>query len=364
MAASQQIERFGQHLIVGISGTTLDDSDKKLLSDLKPVGVILYGKNFRHGSHYEVWLQSLKELIDQIRQYAERDNMFINIDHEGGTVIRPPMPITRFPHAYLIRQRAKEVAQAMSVELKSLGVNVSWAPVADIYSNPTNPIIGPRAFATNPEDTAVFVKEFYLGLKDSGIVGCAKHFPGHGDTSKDSHLELPVLHLTPEELRNRELIPFKALIDEGVPMIMTAHILFPKIDADVPATLSKTILTDMLRQELGFKGVVVSDDLDMKAVSDMYTQTGTIARTFNAGCDLLIVSRNINSLSVERTYYIAEDFINCLGNGSLEESVVEAANARIETLLAATPQYEVGLLDKDILQKHAELAIDCCFSGE
>lgn len=355
-----QLERFGHHLILGISGITLSSDDKRALSELKPIGVIFFAKNFRHGTHYQVWLETFKELIDQVRQYAERDSMFVTLDHEGVSVIRTPLPITRFPHGFLLHSLAYEVAKATAVELKSLGINVSWSPVADIFSNPGNPIIGPRAFDTTPLGAAQAVSDYYRGLKESGINGCAKHFPGHGDTSQDSHIELPRLDLTVEDLRNREFIPFQALLKEQIPMIMTAHILFPKIDA-VPATLSQTILNDVLRQELGFEGVIVSDDLDMKAVSDMFMKTGTVTKAFNAGCDLFIISRNINSSSLERTYTIAQDFSDSLDNGSLDESVVAASKTRIDRLLEVTPQYIVYCLDKNTLLKHAELAIACNF---
>ena len=356
-----QLERFGHHLILGISGTTLSDDDKRALRELKPIGVIFFAKNFRQGTHYQVWLESFKKLIDQVREYAERDLMFLTVDHEGGSVIRTPMPITRFPHPFLLGTLTIEVAKATALELKSLGINVSWSPVADIFSNPENPVIGPRAFGTTAQTAAQNACDYYLGLKESGILGCAKHFPGHGDTSQDSHIELPTLNLTVEDLRSRELIPFQSLIEQQIPMIMTAHILFPQIDADVPATLSNSILNDILRKELKFEGVIVSDDLDMKAVSDMFMKTGTVAKAFNAGCDLFIVSRNINSSSLERTYAIAQDFSHSLDNGSLDESVVAAAKARIEKVLEVTPQYIVHNLDEDTLLRHAKLAIACNF---
>lgn len=361
MAVLQTLQRFGHHLILGISGTTLSDEDKRALSELKPVGIIFFGKNFLDATPYEVWLESFKDLNDQIRQYTERDSIFMTLDHEGGRVVRTPLPITRFPHALLLRSQSHKVAKATAIELKSLGINLSWAPVADIFSHPQNPVIGPRAFGNTPETAAQGACDYFLGLQESGILGCAKHFPGHGDTSKDSHIELPILNLTREDLRIRELIPFKALIEARVPLIMTAHILFPKIDPDVPATLSQAILKSILREELGFEGVVVSDDLDMKAVSDMFAKSGTVAQAFGAGCDLFIVSRNINSSSIERTYKIAEDFADSLNNGSLDESVVEAAKSRIEKLLAVTPQYIVHALDKNTLLQHAELAIACSF---
>jgi beta-N-acetylhexosaminidase len=360
--AVSQLAAFGNHLLIGISGTKLNDDDKKLLSELKPIGIVFYGKNFQTASHYEVWLQTFKELNAQIREYAERDRMLMTLDHEGGRVHRPPFPITRFPEAYLLQSDAREVAAAAAIELKSMGINVSWSPVADIYSNPNNPIIGTRAMGINPESAGVFACEYLAGLRDIGVIGCAKHFPGHGDTSTDSHLELPVLNLTAYELETRELIPFQALITAQVPMVMTAHILFPKIDGNVPATLSKTILTGILREELGFTGVIVSDDLDMKAVADMYSQSGTVSKTFNAGCDLFMVSRNLPSSSMDRTIAIAQDFSNSIRNGILDATIVEAAKTRIDKLLALAPQYSVELLDKATLQKHAELAISCAFT--
>ncbi|MEH2116761.1 glycoside hydrolase family 3 protein [Nostoc sp.] len=362
MPISQQLKRFGHHLILGISSTTLSDDDKRALNELRPIGVIFFAKNFLDGTPYELWLESFKDLNSQIREYTERDSMFVTLDHEGGRVIRTPLPITRFPHALLLRSHAREVAKATSVELKSLGINLSWAPVADVFSHPNNPVIGPRAFGNTPDSATQGACDYYLGLRESGILGCAKHFPGHGDTSNDSHIELPILSLTLKDLRLRELIPFKALIELQIPLIMTAHILFPKIDADVPATLSEAILKTILREELGFKGVVVSDDLDMKAISDMFTKAGTVARSFHAGCDLFIVSRNINSSSIERTYQIAEDFLDSLSKGSLDESVVEAARERIDKLLALTPQYPIYALDKSILLEHAQLAIASSYS--
>ncbi|MFN7503160.1 MAG: glycoside hydrolase family 3 N-terminal domain-containing protein, partial [Dolichospermum sp.] len=191
MSIFQSSPSFGNHLILGISGTTLNDDDKRVLNELKPIGVIFFGKNFLDGVPYAIWLEKFKNLIDEIRQYTERDLMFTTLDHEGGRVVRTPLPITRFPHAYLLQSHAFEVAKATARELKSLGINLSWSPVADIFSNPQNLVIGPRAFGITPEKTSQCVREYYQGLREEGILGCAKHFPGHGDTSTDSHLELP-----------------------------------------------------------------------------------------------------------------------------------------------------------------------------
>lgn len=355
--AKRQIKSFGQHLLIGLAGTHLSDDDKRLLADLSPVGIVFYLKNFRYDAPYSEWVESFGELLTQTREYAERSTMLMTLDHEGGRVHRTPPPLTRFPHALLYGKQAHQVAYATGLELKSIGINVSWSPDADVFSNPSNPIIGPRAFAAEPSVAGERAREYLQGLSEAGVIGCAKHFPGHGDTTTDSHLELPVLNLTLEELSDRELVPFQTLIGAQVPMVMTAHILFPQIDPQVPATLSPKILQDILRSQLNYQGVIVSDDLDMNAVAKMYTNKGTVARTFNAGCDLLMVSRNLPSSNVERVYAIAEDFVESLSNGFLAEETVTKASDRVQSLLDKTPQYEVKCLDRQILLNHAELAL-------
>jgi hypothetical protein len=171
MSISQLSQSFGNHLILGISGTSLNDDDKRALNELKPIGVIFFAKNFLDGVKYPVWLEQFKNLIDEVRQYTERDSIFTTLDHEGGRVVRTPLPITRFPQAYLLQSHAYEVAKATALELKSLGINLSWSPVADIFSNPQNPIIGARAFGITPETTSEAVGEYYRGLREEGILG-------------------------------------------------------------------------------------------------------------------------------------------------------------------------------------------------
>ncbi len=362
MADSEKTKQLGQHLLIGVSGTSLSDADKRLLANLSPVGIVFFQKNFRYDAPYEEWVESFGNLLVQVREYAERERMLMTLDHEGGRVHRTPPPLTRFPHAFLMGSQAREVAKATGTELKSIGINVSWSPDADIFSHPENPIIGPRAFATEPELAGERARDYLQGLKDVGIIGCAKHFPGHGDTDTDSHRELPVLNLTIEQLYQRELIPFQTLIAAQVPIMMTAHILFPKIDPQVPATLSQFILRDLLRSQLGYQGVIVSDDVDMDAVAKMYANRGTVAHTFNAGCDLLMVSQNLPASNPERIYAIAQDFAASMDNGILATETVMAARDRIDSLLANTPQYPVHCLDKNTLLHHAELALDVCFA--
>ncbi|MFM1847679.1 MAG: hypothetical protein RL417_1153, partial [Pseudomonadota bacterium] len=268
-------EYFGNHIVIGLSGTTLDDSDKRMLAKVKPAGVLLLKRNFDHGSSYEAWLPKLRKLLEDVRNYAEREDIFVTIDHEGGRVCRTPAPITAFPPPLKYGARAAEVGSAIGIELASIGVNVDWAPLADIHSNPTNPVIGDRSFGSDPEMVGRYAVSFAQGLMSHGVLGCAKHFPGHGDTTVDSHLELPTLDLSAEELRNRELRPFRALIDIDIPFVMTAHILFPKIDPRFPATLSKKILGSLLRDGMGFQNIVIGDDLDMKAIAERFQASET-----------------------------------------------------------------------------------------
>ena len=332
-SVDQELSSYGHHFIVGISGPTLSDADKRFLSMLKPGGILLLGRNFDHTSPYEVWIEKLRELIRGVKQYTERSELLITLDHEGRRVTRTPAPITVFPNARKFAPRAAEVARIHARELRTLGVNLSWAPVADVDSNPNNPIIGERAFGDTPDKVARFAREYLEALEAEGILGCAKHFPGHGDTSTDSHLELPVVDITEYELLSRELPPFQALVEAGVSFVMTAHILYPQIDPDRPATMSSRILDGILRKQLGFDRVVVSDDLDMSAVSDRFAGSGTaITEAFNAGCDMFIVARNKvvqDQSAPDRAILSAQFIADAVQSGALSEARLQKAFERI-----------------------------------
>jgi len=356
LAESELID-FGHHLILGISGPTLSEEDKEVLESVRPVGVLLLARNFRHGLPYESWLESLKTLLVDIKRYTGRAAMFISLDHEGGGVVRTPHPITRFPYASVLRGRAFEVAQATARELLSLGVNVSWAPVADVHSNPHNPIIGVRAFSSKPHEVAEYAGAYARGLAEAGVIGCAKHFPGHGDTSTDSHLELPVLPISRETLLQRELVPFIALCRQKIPMVMTAHVLFPAIDPVEPATFSRTLIAELLRGELGYEGIIVSDDLEMRAISRRIEQDGAIAEPFSAGCDMAIVARYLQP-KIDHVLAMAQSFSKNVRESSGFFESISASRKRIDTLLRATPMPTVEQLSKEILEDHARLAIE------
>lgn len=327
----------GAHFIVGLSGDRLNATDKKVLTELKPAGILLLGRNFSQSNN---WLELLKDLIDESRELTERQDLLVTLDHEGGRVHRTPAPITHFPSPRAYKTKAREVAQAMGVELRALGVNLSWAPLCDIDSNPKNPIIGERAFGSDPESVIKPALEFMEGLLAEGIIPCAKHFPGHGDTSTDSHLELPVVNKSLRELEELELKPFKALCEAQVPMIMTAHVLFPKIDPKNPATLSPTLLKHILRDTWNYEGVIVSDDLEMLAVADRFKRKGAIIDALNAGCDMFISARHNDSMHVLE---LAKEL----------EVDLESSLKRISELIKNyANSYEVEALTKDVLDRH------------
>jgi len=239
----------------------------------------------------------------------------------------------------------------MAVELRSLGVNVSWLPLADINWNSANPVIGERAFGETVADVVTPAVECARTLLEEGILSCAKHFPGHGGTSADSHHELPVLNLTAAELEARDLEPFRALCEVAVPFVMTAHILFPQIDPDLPATLSRKILHHYLRDLWGYDGIVISDDLDMDAVSQRFTKDDAAALAIQAGCDMFIVAQR-----PARAFELCKDMLRSVQDGKLSEERLHRSFRRVKNLLRNTKRHTPHILDEAIRSKHAELS--------
>lgn len=347
---------YGIHFAIGLQPSpTLTDHDRRLLETLRPAGIILFKPNFDHDAPYEQWLGTLRQLIDDARSAIGRDRIMVAIDHEGGRVIRTPAPITHFAYAREWVDKAGDVARAMAIELRSLGMNVTFAPVVDIHSNPDNPVIGPRAFATTPAQVTSAAMKYIRAVEDEGLLSCPKHFPGHGDTAVDSHHGLPVVEYDLDELRQRELLPFKAMIDQAnVRLIMTSHILFPKIDPGVPATMSTRIVRDLLRKEMGFDGVVVTDDIGMGAVRDMFDKPETVENMMNATTDLIDICAY--GTDTARSVQIA-DFITAGAKaGRIDRAALDESRARIEKLLNDLPQPPVERLDDAVFARHAAIA--------
>lgn len=354
-SAGRDIASVGHHFFIGLQpGAALTDHDKRLLSALRPAGVILFKRNFEAGLGYDDWLERHARLITDVRGCVGRDELFIAIDHEGGSIVRPPRPITVFPQAADWTDRSFEVAEAMGTELASLGVNVSFAPVLDVDSNPKNPVIGRRAFGTTPPPVIESACRFVDGIERAGVLACGKHFPGHGDTETDSHFELPVLDADLATIRARELVPFEALVRHGIGMIMTAHILFPRIEPETPATMSRDLIEGVLRREMGFDGVVTSDDIGMHAVSRLFESPEATVRTINAGCDLIMVCSHRTDTA--RAYGFAEAILDGLRRGEIAEATLAASFERVERLLARAPCHAVRRLPDETLAGHAALA--------
>jgi beta-N-acetylhexosaminidase len=278
----------GLHFLIGLQPSpALTEHDRALLADVRPAGITLFKGNFDRDQPEAVWRARLADLLKRAQDAIGREKILVALDHEGGRVHRTPAGVTHFPAARAYADRAEEVAKIMAAELHAIGVNFILAPVCDIDSNAANPVIGDRSFGVDVETVTRAALAFLHGLDASGVIGCAKHFPGHGDTDVDSHHALPRLPFSAEDLAARELLPFKALIDAGVPAVMTAHILFPALAGDLPATLSPEILTGLLRNQLGFTGVIVSDDLGMKAIAPWFEAPEAAVQAVSAGCDLL-----------------------------------------------------------------------------
>lgn len=347
---------FGHRFIVEPAAAVLSAAERDLLSELRPAGVMFRKRNFLADVPYEEWLPAYRRLVEEIRQAVGREHLILCIDHEGGRVIRPPEPVTRFPYAAHWCDRTVEVARAMAIELRSLGINVMFGPVADIHSNPQNPVINERAFGRTAEEVLAGALPFADTIMQCGLSVCPKHFPGHGDTQQDSHHMLPVVDVTLAELRARELIPFRKIIDRGVPMMMTAHLLLPQIDPDLPATFSRALLVDLLRGELGFRGVVIADALGMAAVWDKVRTSEGLLAALHAELDLFLMGGDAVSIedAIDRSAAIAL----AAREQAIIREILERSRVRIETLLATLPQYAVEELPAETFAAHRQLAED------
>jgi len=346
---------FGHHFLVGLQPSpVLTDHDKRLLSALRPAGVVLFKDNFRHDLSYAEWLEIHARQVREVRECIGRERILVSIDHEGGRVLRTPEPITPFGPAALWADAARSVGGAMGRELRSLGVNLDFAPVADINLNRLNQVIGDRALGTDAETVAGHAQEFLDGLEAERVLGCIKHFPGHGATESDSHDELPVVTSPLEVLREREFVPFRRLIERGVDLVMTAHILFPGVDPDEPATLSRRILEDVLRGELGYDGAVVTDDIGMRAIAERFREPPTAALALASGCDLISICAFLADTSL--ALQIARNLCDSWSSGEIPTATLERSHGRIAALLERAPQHPVERLPVETLSEHRHLA--------
>ncbi len=288
------VEKFGQLLIIGIRGTSLTEDEAEFIVANNIGGVILFSRNIENPEQVHSLCRSIQSLRHKTR---DKLPLFIGVDQEGGRVARMKAPFTQWPPLSLIGKLdstsvAFKFALDMGTELRAVGINLDFAPCVDILTNPKNQVIGDRALSTDPEQVAKLASALVRGYIKSGIIPCAKHFPGHGNTLLDSHEDLPVEDVDIERLKNVELVPFKKVFRARLDMVMTAHIKFPKVDPQWPVTLSEKFLKGLLRQELRYRNIVISDDLDMQALSKNYPAAEIPVMALQAGCDILLYCNN------------------------------------------------------------------------
>jgi beta-N-acetylhexosaminidase len=307
MSPSALRREIGQLLIAGFKGVQVPPEMRALAREFGLGGVILFARNIAEAGQ-------VAELSYEASQLTPEAPLWISVDQEGGRVARLKAPFTEWPPMATLGRSgdsalAERFARAMAGELRAVGVTLDYAPVLDVHTNPKNPVIGDRALSDNAADVARLGAAIVRTLQAEGIAACGKHFPGHGDTSTDSHLELPIVEHPVERLREVEFLPFKAAIEAQVAAIMTAHVFMPAIDEQRPATLSEKVVTGLLRDELGYQGVILSDDLEMKAIASQYDVPSAAVLAVEAGCDGVLVCSgdyDVQAAALEALVYAVE----------------------------------------------------------
>lgn len=320
------VEKIGQMVIVGLEDGEMDDNAQEMIEKYKVGGFILFKRNIKDTKQTLNLLNSLKE--------ANAKNtfpLFLAVDEEGGRVTRMPDEFMKLPPNRIIgkinnEDFSYEIGSVIGEQLNSLGFNLDFAPVLDIDSNPKNPVIGDRAFGSNESIVSKLGIQTMKGIK-SHVISAVKHFPGHGDTSVDSHVGLPGVDYDLDRLKKFELVPFAKAIEEGADMVMVAHILLTQIDKENPATLSKTIITDILRGDLGFDGVVITDDMTMGAIIERYDIADAAVKSVMAGSDIILVCHDYTKQAK-----VIDAINSAVEDGVISEDVIDKSVYRILTL--------------------------------
>lgn len=341
LAAMTVEEKVGQLLIGGFEGTEIGDQATRLVQEYQVGGLILYGRNIAGAGQLVTLTNGLKALN------GDGIPLFLSIDQEGGGVDRMPPEVRRTPGAYCVGQTgsvpaAQSYGDVLAAECAAFGLNLDFAPVLDVWSNPGNTVIGQRAFSADARTVAGLGPAAARRMMDQGIIPAVKHFPGHGDTAVDSHVGLPVVDKSPEELEETELIPFRAAIqsagtDGQVPAVMVAHILLTQLDPERPASLSPAVVTGLLREELGFAGAVLTDDLTMGAVTQSYGLGEAAVLAVEAGCDILLVCHGPDSVPAVRTALLEAVASGRITAERLDESVYRILRLKTEYALTNEP---------------------------
>ena len=328
-ARADHVDRAAARLVaIGFDGPT-PTSEARALVDRGVRSVILFTRNAGPRDQVASTIAAIKALSDE--------PILVCVDQEGGRTVRftdgfmPPPPMREVGAGG--EEAAARIGDDLARDLRPVGVDLDLAPVVDVDSNPANPVIGSRSFGRDPELVARCGAALVRSLQAGGVAACAKHFPGHGDTDLDSHHDLPVLRHGRQRLEEVELVPFRAAIQAGVAAIMTTHVVFEELDPGVPATLSPAAIDGLLRHDLGFQGVVISDDLEMAAIADLEGLEGDLGeaavRSVLAGVDLLLCCHR-----PDRQGRAIDALADAIRQGRISEARVQASHRRLDRLFA------------------------------
>ncbi len=348
-------DKIGQMLMVGFYGLEAPEYLLEWLRQGRAGGIILFARNVESPAQLAHLTRSLHE--------AAKYPLLIGIDQEGGTVARLRQQFSESPGAMALSAAldgpalAERVSEMLAVEMSALGINWDFAPALDIAYNAANPAVGTRSFGTDSQRVAEMGGAAVRGFQRGGVAACAKHFPGLGNTAIDTHLALPILDTSVEQLRKNDMQPFRTPIENGIASIMTTHTIFSALDAELPATLSPVIIQRLLREELRFKNVVASDCMEMKAIADHYTPGETATLGALAGLDIILFS---HTRAMQEAAY--DGLLASVQSGRVSMDIVEGANQRIAALKAAYPAHTPDLT---VIKKpdHLELALKAARAG-
>lgn len=357
MASKNLAQKVGQLFIVGFNGYSVPSEFKKFIQEYHVGGVVYFKRNVQSAGQ-------LAELSNELQfgcRVGDMPGMFISIDHEGGKVNRLVKPFTKFPgNDYLGELGSPKVGFEFGVviakELKAVGVNINYAPVVDVLTNPENTVIRGRAFSSDPETCAKLGSAVCRGMQKMGVMAVAKHFPGHGGTKEDSHVALPKLNKTVHQLEECELIPFRRVVRSRVEGMMTAHILNIALDAQYPATLSEKTIEGLLRRDLRYSKLVFADDMEMKAITEHYGASEAAVLAIQAGCDCLIYRADSAppTAAIEAVAHAVESKV-------ISEEKIERSLQRIRTAKASYVDLKNPVAVTDVahyigLPEHFQLA--------
>ncbi|MER2171884.1 MAG: beta-N-acetylhexosaminidase [Psychrobacillus psychrodurans] len=316
-------EKVGQMIFAGIKGTDITNETKKIISTHQVGGIILFKDNLKNANQSVSLLNAIKQ-----ENTNNKVPLFLGVDEEGGRISRLP-ELTKLPTNEELGKRndislSYNIGKLLGKELSAFGFNLDFAPVLDINSNPHNPIIGDRSFGTDAELVSELGLQMMKGIQSEQVISVIKHFPGHGDTAVDSHKELPIIQKSLEELQALELIPFKHAVEQGAEVVMVGHILLPKIDSTYPASISERIITDVLREQLGYEGIIITDDMTMKAILNNLEIGESAVSAVKAGNDIVLVAHNYANVKKA-----IDSIIKAIENGEITEQRIDESVKRI-----------------------------------